>query len=73
MPRNTIHTPFMERDMTRHTVLDIYGLALAEGGGVREAARLLRALPKGKGGEQSALTRFRNFMYKTVGLGKNDN
>ncbi len=68
---DTIHAPFMERDITRSTVLEVYGFALAEGGGVREAARLLRALPEDKKNQNLELTRFRNFMYKTVGLGKN--
>ncbi len=67
-----IHSPFMERDITRKTVLDVYRIALAEGGGVREAARLLKALPEKDGDIQGELTRFRNFMYKTVGVGKND-
>jgi len=34
------------------------------------AADLLRALGEGGEGEEASLTRFRNFMYKTVGLGK---
>jgi len=66
-----IHTPFMERDMTRSTVLDVYGMALSEGGSVRDAARLLRVFPEGGEDDESAMMRFRNFMYKTVGLGKN--
>jgi hypothetical protein len=46
-------------------------MAHSRGGGVKEAARLLRALPEdGKEGEEALLTKFRNFMYKTVGLGK---
>jgi transcriptional regulator with GAF, ATPase, and Fis domain len=65
-----VHTPFMEREMTRRTVLDIYQMAQSRGGGVRGAARLLRALPENGKGEDAALTRFRNFMYKTVGLGR---
>ncbi len=67
-----VHGAFMERRITRQTVLEIYRLALAEGGSVKGAARLLRALPEGGEGEQAALTRFRNFLYKTVGLGKSD-
>jgi len=69
---NTIHAPFMERDITRKAVLDIYEIALAEGGGVREAARLLRALPEDEQKQKLELNRFRNFMYKTVGLGKKE-
>ncbi len=65
-----VHAPFMSRDLTRGTVLDIYRMALAEGGGVRGAARCLGALPADSRGEGEALTRFRNFMYKTVGLKK---
>jgi hypothetical protein len=58
--------------MTRSDVLKIYRLALAEGGGVKEAAQLLGALPKGDEDADSskALMRFKNFMYKTVGAGK---
>ncbi|MBN2720303.1 MAG: sigma-54-dependent Fis family transcriptional regulator [Proteobacteria bacterium] len=67
---DTIHLPFMERDITRGTVLEIYRMALEEGGGVREAAKLLKALPGEEGDPQAELTRFRNFMYKTVGLGR---
>ncbi len=68
---NLVHGPFMERDLTRQTVLEIYRMAHGEGNGVKGAARLLRALPEdGLGGEEASLTRFRNFMYKTVGLGK---
>jgi len=66
-----VHGPYMERDLTRQTVLEIYRMAHGKGRGVRDAARLLRALP-GKGGEEAAMTRFRNFMYKTVGLGRKD-
>ncbi|MES0491871.1 MAG: hypothetical protein ABUK01_17885, partial [Leptospirales bacterium] len=33
-----VHAPFMARDMTRGTILDIYNLALAGGGGVKGAA-----------------------------------
>jgi transcriptional regulator with GAF, ATPase, and Fis domain len=69
---NLIHIPFMDREITRRTVLEIYGFALAEGGGVREAAGLLRAIRKNREGEKADLTRFRNFMYKTVGLGKDE-
>ena len=65
-----VHGPFMERDLTRQTVLKIYRMANAKGGGVRGAARLLRALEEGD--EEASLTRFRNFMYKTVGLVKKD-
>ena len=65
-----VHGPFMERDLTRQTVLKIYRMANAKGGGVRGAARLLRALEEGD--EEASLTRFRNFMYKTVGLAKKD-
>jgi len=65
-----VHGPFMERDLTRQTVLKIYRMANAKGGGVRGAARLLRALEEG--GEEADLTRFRNFMYKTVGLAKKE-
>ena len=65
-----VHGPFMVRDLTRQTVLDIYQMAHSRGKGVRGAARLLRALPEGGKGEEAAMTRFRNFMYKTVGLGK---
>ncbi len=43
-------------------------MALGEGGGVKGAARLLRAVPEE--GDEGVLTKFRNFMYKTVGLGK---
>ncbi|MDF1525624.1 MAG: sigma 54-interacting transcriptional regulator [bacterium] len=67
-----VHGPFMERDLTRQTVLEIYRMAHDDGNGVRGAARLLRALPEGGVGEEAALTRFRNFMYKTVGLGKKE-
>jgi transcriptional regulator with GAF, ATPase, and Fis domain len=67
-----VHGPFMERDLTRQTVLEIYRLAHSEGNGVKGAARLLRALPEDGEGEEAALTRFRNFMYKTVGLAKSD-
>jgi transcriptional regulator with GAF, ATPase, and Fis domain len=69
---NMIHTPFMERDMTRQTVLEIYGFALSEGKSVKGAARLLRAVPEVEGDDEPSLTRFRNFMYKTVGLAKNE-
>ena len=69
---DTIHAPFMVRDLTRKTVLDVYGIALAEGGGVREAAELLRALPEDVQNRDLELTRFRNFMYKTVGMGKKE-
>ncbi|MDF1534901.1 MAG: sigma 54-interacting transcriptional regulator [bacterium] len=65
-----VHIPFMSRDLTRGTVLEIYRLALAEGGGVRGAARHLGALPADSREEGEAMTRFRNFMYKTVGLKK---
>lgn len=67
-----IHAPFTAHDMTRSDVLKLYRLALAEGGGVREAARLLGALPGGDGDEDGsrALMRFKNFMYKTVGAGQ---
>lgn len=65
-----VHGPFMERDLTRQTVLEIYRMAHGKGSGVKGAARLLRALPEGD--EEAALTRFRNFMYKTVGLGKSE-
>jgi len=67
-----VHAPFTTHDMTRADVLKIYRLALAEGGGVREAARLLGALPDDAGDEDNskALMRFKNFMYKTVGAGK---
>ena len=67
-----VHGPFMERDLTRQTVLEIYRLAHSEGSGVKGAARLLRALPEGGEGGEASLTRFRNFMYKTVGLVKKD-
>jgi transcriptional regulator with GAF, ATPase, and Fis domain len=67
-----VHTPFMEREMTRQTVLDIYKMAQSMGGGVRETARLLMALPADGRGEEAAMTRFRNFMYKTVGLGRSE-
>jgi transcriptional regulator with GAF, ATPase, and Fis domain len=63
-----VHTPFMERDLTRQTVLEIYNMANSEGRGVRGAARLLGALLEGD--EEASLTKFRNFMYKTVGLAK---
>ena len=70
---NLVHGPFMERDLTRQTVLEIYRMAHGDGHGVKGAASLLRALPEGGGeGEEAALTRFRNFMYKTVGLAKSD-
>lgn len=63
-----VHGPFMERDVTRQDVLEIYRMAHGEGGGVKGAARLLRAVPEE--GDEGALTKFRNFMYKTVGLGR---
>ena len=63
-----VHGPFMSRDMTRGTVLDIYNLAYAEGGGVRAAARRLGALPDNASDDDGEFTRFRNFIYKTVGL-----
>jgi len=69
---DTVHLPFMEREITRGTVLEVYRIALAEGGGVREAATLLKALPGKEGELQGELTRFRNFMYKTVGVGKEE-
>ena len=69
---NLVHGPFMERDLTRQTVLEIYRMAHGDGHGVKGAASLLRALPEGGGGEEASLTRFRNFMYKTVGLGKTE-
>ncbi len=65
-----IHAPFIAHDMTRSMVLRIYKIALAEGGGVKEAALLLRALEETPYGEQKALMRFKNFMYKTIGAGK---
>ncbi|MGD8353639.1 MAG: sigma 54-interacting transcriptional regulator, partial [Pseudomonadota bacterium] len=65
-----VHGPFMDRDLTRQAVLDLYRIAHDQGGGVREAARRLRALPEDGKGEEAAMVRFRNFMYKTVGLGK---
>lgn len=65
-----VHSPFMERDLTRQTVLEIYRMAHGEGRGVKGAARLLRAVPEE--GDEASLTRFRNFMYKTVGLGKSE-
>jgi transcriptional regulator with GAF, ATPase, and Fis domain len=67
-----VHAPFTAHEMTRSDVLKIYRLALAEGGGVKEAAQLLGALPKGDEDADSskALMRFKNFMYKTVGAGK---
>ncbi len=64
-----VHGPFMNRDLTRHTVLEIYRMAHEKGGGVKGTARILGALPAGGKGEKAALTKFRNFMYKTVGLG----
>jgi transcriptional regulator with GAF, ATPase, and Fis domain len=64
-----VHGPFMERDLTRQTVLEIYRLAHSKGSGVKGAADLLKALGE-EGEEEASLTRFRNFMYKTVGLGK---
>ena len=67
-----VHGPFMDRDLTRQAVLEIYQIAHGQGGGVRGAARLLRALPEDGVGEEASLTRFRNFMYKTVGLAKSD-
>ncbi|UCG37991.1 MAG: sigma 54-interacting transcriptional regulator [bacterium] len=67
-----VHSPFMEREITRQTVLEVYRMALAEGESVREAARLLRALPGEGNAEQASLNRFRNFMYKTVGLVKDE-
>ena len=63
-----VHEPFMARDMTRGTVLEIYNLALAEGGGVRGAAGRLGAVSDGGGDNGGEYTKFRNFMYKTVGL-----
>jgi transcriptional regulator with GAF, ATPase, and Fis domain len=65
-----VHGPFMERDLTRQTVLEIYQMANREGRGVKGAARVLKALPEDGKGEEASITRFRNFMYKTVGLGK---
>jgi len=65
-----VHGPFMERDLTRQTVLELYQTAHGHGNGVKGAARLLRALPEDGVGEEASLTRFRNFMYKTVGLAK---
>jgi transcriptional regulator with GAF, ATPase, and Fis domain len=69
---NLVHVPYMAREITRRTVLEVYQFALTEGGGVRGAAILLGALQKSGEDEESDLTRFRNFMYKTVGLGKNE-
>jgi transcriptional regulator with GAF, ATPase, and Fis domain len=67
-----VHGPFMERDLTRQTVLELYRIAHGKGDGVKGAARLLRVLPEDGKGEEAALMKFRNFMYKTVRLGNKD-
>lgn len=65
-----VHTPFSNHELTRSQVMKIYRMALTDGGNVKGAARILGALPQDGTGEEKALTRFRNFMYKTVGAGK---
>jgi transcriptional regulator with GAF, ATPase, and Fis domain len=64
-----VHAPFLAREMTRDTVLAVFDMARAEGGGVREAARLLGALGDDDQNGRN-YTRFRNFIYKTVGVTK---
>jgi transcriptional regulator with GAF, ATPase, and Fis domain len=65
-----VHGPFTNHEFTRSDVVELYRMALAEGGGVREAAQLLRAIPGSGRDESKALTRFRNFMYKTIGVSR---
>ena len=65
-----VHAPFAAHEITRFQVLRIYRMALAEGGNVKGAARILGALPGLGSDEERALNKFKNFMYKTVGAGK---
>lgn len=66
-----VHTPFLARELTRETVLAVYNLARTEGGDVRGAATLLRAVKDDDESGPRAFTRFRNFIYKTVGVARN--
>ncbi len=65
-----VHAPFVAHEVTKSQVLRIYRMALAEGGNVKGAARILGALPDDDGSKEKALNKFKNFMYKTVGAGK---
>ncbi len=65
-----VHTPFTNHEITRSQVVKIYQMALAGGGNVKGTARVLRALPVEGIDEGKALTKFRNFIYKTVGVGR---
>ncbi len=65
-----VHAPFAAHEITRFQVIRIYRMALAEGGNVKGAARILGALPDDGSSEERALNKFKNFMYKTVGAGK---
>jgi transcriptional regulator with GAF, ATPase, and Fis domain len=59
-----VHDPFRRRSLTREQVAGVYREALAAGRTVTGAARLL-----GVEGERD-LVRFRNFIYKTIGIAK---
>lgn len=65
-----VHGPFINHEFTRREAIFLYRLALAEGGGVRGAARLLGALPSHGRDESKALMKFKNFMYKTIGVSR---
>ncbi len=59
-----VHDPFRRRTLTRDQAAGIYREALAAGRTVAGAARLL-----GVEGEKD-LVRFRNFIYKTIGIAR---
>ncbi len=63
-----VREPFRQRGLTRAEVTELYRAALAEGGTVAGAARLLGVDAE----DPREMTRFRNFIYKTVGIGRSD-
>jgi len=65
-----VHGPFLAREITRDTVLTVFRMAQSEGSGVKAAARLLGALSDDPENDEKGMTRFRNFIYKTVGVAR---